>query len=103
MGCGRVIKDFGCIPVTAALGMARALMRAQPQADAIVFPSPHWPVIEAIEALEEKFGVTVMAAVASLRVGRGAARGHRCAIHGYGRLLRHGAEFPTHQNADASA
>ena len=37
-------------------------MRAHPQADAIFLPSPHWPVIEAIEALEQEFGVTVMAA-----------------------------------------
>jgi maleate cis-trans isomerase len=72
MGCGKLIRDFGRIPATAALDMGRALMRAHPQADAIFLPSPHWPVIEAIEALEEKFGVTVMAAVASLRVGRAA-------------------------------
>jgi len=62
MGCGKLIKDFGRIPVTAALDMGRALMRAHPQADAIFLPSPHWPVIEAIEALEQEFGVTVMAA-----------------------------------------
>jgi hypothetical protein len=36
--------------------MGRALMRAHPQADAIFLPSPHWPVIEAIEALEQEFG-----------------------------------------------
>ena len=62
MGCGKLIKDFGRIPVTAALDLGRALMRAHPQADAIFLPSPHWPVIEAIEALEQEFGVTVMAA-----------------------------------------
>jgi maleate cis-trans isomerase len=62
MGCGKVIKDFGRIPVTAALDLGRALMRAHPRADAIFFPSPHWPVIEAIEALEQEFGVAVMAA-----------------------------------------
>jgi len=62
MGCGKVIRDFGRIPVTAALDMGRALMRAHPHADAIFFPSPHWPVIEAIEALEREFGVAAMAA-----------------------------------------
>jgi hypothetical protein len=41
MGCGKLIKDFGRIPVTAALDMGRALMRAHPQADAIFLPSPH--------------------------------------------------------------
>ena len=35
MGCGKLIKDFGRIPVTAALDMGRALMRAHPHADAI--------------------------------------------------------------------
>jgi maleate cis-trans isomerase len=62
MGRGKVIRDFGRTPMTAALDMGRALMRAHPQADAIFLPSPHWPVIEAIEALEQEFGVTVMAA-----------------------------------------
>src|SRR5262249_14669617 len=61
MGCGKLIKDFGRIPATATLDMGRALMRAHPEADAIFLPSPHWPVIEAIEALEQEFGVTVMA------------------------------------------
>src|SRR5262249_58404168 len=62
MGCGKVIRDFGRIPVTAALEMGRALMRAHPHADGIFFPSSHWPVIEAIEALDPEFGVAVIAA-----------------------------------------
>jgi maleate cis-trans isomerase len=41
MGCGKLIKDFGRIPVTAALDLGRALMRAHPHADAIFLPSPH--------------------------------------------------------------
>src|SRR6516225_7163725 len=68
MGCGKVIKDFGRIPVTAALDMGRALMRAHPHADAIFFPSPHWPVIEAIEATASDFSpaaVTILAGSSS--------------------------------------
>jgi maleate isomerase len=88
MGYGKVINEFGRIPTSAALDMGRALMRAHPQADAIFFPSPHWPVIEAIEPLEREFGVTAMAASQTcvwdaLRLARVKDR-----IEGYGRLLR---------------
>ena len=88
MGCGKLIKDFGRIPVTAALDMGRALMRAHPHADAIFFPSPHWPVIEAIEALEQEFGVTVMAASQACVWHALRLVGVNDRIRGYGRLLR---------------
>ena len=88
MGCGKVIRDFGRIPVTAALDMGRALMRAHPHADAIFLPSPHWPVIEAIEALEQEFDVTVMAASQACVWDALRLVGVDDAIHGYGRLLR---------------
>ena len=88
MGCGKLIKDFGRIPVTAALDMGRALMRAHPQADSIFFPSPHWPVIEAIEALEQEFGVTVMAASQACVWDALRLVGVHDRIAGYGRLLR---------------
>ena len=87
MGCGKVIRDFGRIPVTAALDMGRALMRAHPQADSIFFPSPHWPVIEAIEALEREFGVAVMAASQTCVWDALRLVGVDDAIQGYGRLL----------------
>jgi maleate cis-trans isomerase len=74
--------------VTAALDMGRALMRAHPQADAILLPSPHWPVIEAIEALEQEFGVTVMAASQACVWDALRLVGVDDAIQGYGRLLR---------------
>ena len=88
MGCGKLIKDFGRIPVTAALDLGRALMRAHPHADAIFLPSPHWPVIEAIEALEQEFGVTVMAASQACVWDALRLVGVDDAIQGYGRLLR---------------
>jgi len=88
MGCGKLIKDFGRIPVTAALDMGRALMRAHPQADSIFFPSPHWPVIEAIEALEQEFGVAVMAASQACVWDALRLVGVHDRIAGYGRLLR---------------
>jgi maleate isomerase len=88
MGCGKVIKDFGRIPVTAALDIGRALMRVHPHADSIFFPSPHWPVIEAVEALEQEFGVTVMAASQACVWDALRLVGVNDRISGYGRLLR---------------
>jgi maleate isomerase len=88
MGWGEVITGFGRIPVTAALDMGRALMRAHPDADAIFFPSPHWPVIEAIEPLEHEFGVTVMAASQACIWDALRLVGVNDRIAGYGRLLR---------------
>jgi maleate isomerase len=88
MGWGKVITEFGRIPMTAARDLGRALLLAHPDADAIFMPSPHWPVIESIDALEHELGVTVMAASQAciwdaLRL---AAVDDR--IAGYGRLLR---------------
>jgi maleate isomerase len=88
MGCGKVIKEFGSIPVTAALDMGRALMQAHPQADSIFFPSPHWPVIEAIDVLEQEFGVSVMAASQACVWDALRLVGVNDRIEGYGRLLR---------------
>ena len=88
MGWGTVIREFGRIPVTAALEMGRALMRAHPRADAIFLPSPHWPVIEAIEVLEREFGVTVMAASQACVWDALRLAGVSDRIDGYGRLLR---------------
>jgi maleate isomerase len=88
MGWGKVIAEFGLIPVSAAREMGRALMRAHPRADAIFFPSPHWPVIEAIEPLEREFGVTVMAASQTCVWDALRLSGVHDRIEGYGRLLR---------------
>lgn len=88
MGFGTVISQMGRMPTTAALDMGRALMRAHPQADAIFFPSPHWPVIEAIEPLEREFGVSVMAASQACVWDALRLTGVNDRIEGYGRLLR---------------
>jgi maleate isomerase len=88
MGCGRVITEFGSIPASAALDMGRALLRAHRQADAIFLPSPHWPVIEAIEPLEQEFGVAVMAASQACVWDALRLTGVNDRITGFGRLLR---------------
>ena len=88
MGWGKTITEFGRIPATAALEMGRALMRAHPDADSIFFPSPHWPVIEAIAPLEREFGVAVMAAAQACIWDALRLAGVDDRIDGYGRLLR---------------
>jgi len=87
-GFGKVINQFGRIPASAALDMGRALMRAHPEADAIFLPSPHWPVIEAIDPLEREFGVSVMAASQACVWDALRLAGVNDRIEGYGRLLR---------------
>jgi maleate isomerase len=87
MGLGKVISEFGRIPANAALDMGRALMRQYPDADSIFLPSPHWPVIEAIEPLEREFGVTVMAASQACVWDALRLAGVNDLITGYGRLL----------------
>jgi maleate isomerase len=88
LGWGKTIKEFGRIPVTAALDMGRALLRAHPDADSIFFPSPHWPVIEVIAPLEQEFGVNVMSAAQACIWDALRLAGIDDAIAGYGRLLR---------------
>ena len=87
-GFGKVINQFGRIPASAALDMGRALMRAHPEADAIFLPSPHWPVIEAIDPLEREFDVSVMAGSQACVWDALRLAGVNDRIEGYGRLFR---------------
>jgi maleate cis-trans isomerase len=88
MGWGSPLNRFGGIPTHAALDMGRALLRAHPDADAILLPSPHWPTIQAIEPLEREFGVTVMTASQAAIWDALRRVGIADPIAGYGRLLR---------------
>jgi maleate isomerase len=85
---GSAFNQLGRIPVHAALEMARALMREHPAADSILFPSPHWPVIDAIESLEQEFGVNVVTALQAIVWDALRRVGVNDRIEGYGRLLR---------------
>jgi maleate isomerase len=76
------------MPVSAALDLGRTLLRAHPGADAIFFPSPHWPVIEAIDVLEREFPVRVMAASQACIWDALRLTGVNDRIAGYGILLR---------------
>jgi maleate isomerase len=71
-----------------ALELGRAAMRAHPDADVIMFPSPHWPVVDAIEPLEREFGVSVMSALQAIVWEALRLTGIDDRIDGFGRLLR---------------
>jgi maleate isomerase len=85
---GSDFNKIGAIPDDAALGMARELMKAHPDADTIMFPSPHWPVINAIEPLEKEFGVTVMSSIQAILWQALRLAGVKDSISGYGRLFK---------------
>jgi len=85
---GSPFNQIGRIPRDAALTLGRDLMREHPDADTIMFPSPHWPTIEALEALEQEFHVNALSALQAI-VWDGLRRcGIEDRIEGYGRLLR---------------
>jgi maleate isomerase len=86
-GWGSTLADFGSIPRDAALIMGRTLMREHPGADAILLPSPNWPTIDAIEPLEQEFGVRVMTASQAAIWDALRLAGIEDRIAGFGRLL----------------
>jgi maleate isomerase len=88
MGCGKAMTEFGAIPASAALDLGRELMRLHPRCDGIFFPSPHWPVIEAIDVIEREFAVNAMAASQACIWDALRRTGVNDRIEGYGRLLR---------------
>jgi maleate isomerase len=87
-GWGSPFNQIGRIPVEAALKMGRELKRAHPKADSILFPSPHWPTIGAIEPLERELGVNVMTALQAIVWHALRRTGVNDRIEGYGRLFR---------------
>lgn len=85
---GSPFNQIGRIPRDAALIMGRELMRAHPDADTILMPSPHWPTMESIDILEKEFGVNVMTAHQVIVWDALRRCGITDSIKGYGRLLR---------------
>jgi len=71
-----------------ALELGRQAMHAHPDADTIMFPSPHWPVVDAIEPLEREFGVSVMSSLQAIVWHALRLTGIDERIDGFGRLLR---------------
>lgn len=85
---GSPFNQIGRIPENAALIMGRKLMKAHPDADTILFPSPHWPTIGAIEPLEKEFGVNVMTALQVIVWDALRRTGIDDKLQGFGKLFR---------------
>ena len=87
-GWGSAFNQIGRIPRHAAIDMGRAMMKKHPDADSILFPSPHWPTAGALDVLEREFNVSCMSAHQAIVWD--ALR--RCDINdridGFGRLFR---------------
>jgi maleate isomerase len=81
-------RAIASLPPAYAIALGRAAMKAYPEADAIMFPSPHWPVLDAIEPLEQEFGVTVMGALQAVVWDALRRTGIDDRIEGFGALLR---------------
>src|SRR5207302_1666159 len=87
-GWGSPFNQIGRIPQHAALEMGRKLMRAHPDADTIMLPSPHWPTAHALDVLERELGVNVLAAHQAIVWDALRRCGINDRIEGFGRLLR---------------
>lgn len=87
-GVGSTLPMFGSVARDAAYRLGSALFRQHPEADSILFPSPHWPATEAIEPLEREFGVAVMTAGQAAIWDALRRVGIDDKIEGYGRLFR---------------
>jgi maleate isomerase len=87
-GVGSTLPLFGSVARDAAYELGCALIHQHPEADSILFPSPHWPATEAIEPLEREFGVNVVSAGQAAIWDALRRVGVYDRIEGYGRLLR---------------
>lgn len=88
-GIGRSMRYGADLTAEETLGVARDLLRAHPDADTLHCPSPHWPMVANIDALEQEFP-TVNVVTAGQAIAWKALRlaGISDSIRGYGRLLR---------------
>jgi maleate isomerase len=85
---GSPFNQIGRIPREAALELGRKMLRKNPDADTMMFPSPHWPVIEAIAPLEEEFGVTVLSSIQIIVWDMLRRTGVNDKLEGFGRLFK---------------
>ncbi len=96
MGCevigrtcwGSPFNRIGAIPQHGALEMGRKLLKEHPQADTILFPSPHWPTAYALDILEAEFGVSALGAHQAIVWDALRRCGVTEKINGFGKLFR---------------
>ncbi len=60
VGGGSSLAELPCLPVEMALEWGRAAAAKFPDADTLLFPCPHWPVVGAIAPLEAELGMNVV-------------------------------------------
>ena len=85
---GSPFNRIGAIAQHGAVEMGRKLLKAHPQADTILFPSPHWPTAHALDILEQEFGVNALGAHQAIVWDALRRTGVNDRIEGFGRLLR---------------
>jgi maleate isomerase len=59
-------RQLGHVSRDRAYDLGRQILKKYPEADTIMFGSPHWPVMEAIESLEREFGITVLSSIQAI-------------------------------------
>jgi maleate cis-trans isomerase len=80
---------YGELPAAeTTLELGRGLLRDNPDADTLYCPSPHWPMVAHVEALEREFRVNVVTAGQAIVWEALRRCGIADSIPGYGRLLR---------------
>jgi maleate isomerase len=62
LGAGVKGREVGLIPLETSVELCRSLKREHPDIDTMWLPSPHWACVEAISAIEQELGVTVISA-----------------------------------------
>jgi maleate isomerase len=85
---GSNLVELGKLTPSSALEWGRAALKAHPEADTVYFGCPHWTVIDAIQPLEDEFGVNVMTSLQAIAWDAMRQTGVDDRIDGFGRLLK---------------
>ena len=85
---GSNLMDLGELPSNRALEWGEAAIKANPQADTLYFGCPHWTVIDAIQPLEDQFGINVMTSLQAIAWEAMRKTGIKDRVDGFGRLLQ---------------
>lgn len=85
---GALLEDYNRIPPERGIELGRELMAEHPEIDTLIFGCPHWASIEAIEPLEQEFGINVVTALQAIVWEGLRLAGVDDRIEGYGRLMR---------------
>jgi maleate isomerase len=88
LGGGCDLVGLPRIPVSQAAEWGREMQRRSPHADTLLFPCPHWAVVEAIDPLEAELRVNVVTNLQATLWHSLRLCGIRDSVPGYGRLLR---------------